>query len=85
MNAIRTQIVRIGNSRGVRIPKLLIEQAELGPEVEIAAERHRLVSRSASRPRANWEEQFRIMADQGDDRLLDEPSPTERDKSEWKW
>ncbi len=85
MNAIRTQIVRIGNSRGVRIPKLLIEQAELGREVEIAAERHRLVIRSASRPRANWEKQFRTMAEQGDDRLLDEPLPTEWDKNEWQW
>ena len=85
MNTLKTRIIKIGNSRGVRIPKLLIDQVGIGTEVEIAVQRDQLVIRSTSGPRQGWEAQFRAMAEQGDDRLLDEPQPTRWDKSEWKW
>jgi len=85
MNTIKTQVIRIGNSRGIRIPKLLIDQVGLGDEVEIAVQRDQLVIRPASRPRDGWDEQFRNMAERGDDHLLDGPLPTQWDGSEWKW
>lgn len=76
MNSIRTQVVKIGNSRGVRIPKPFIDQTRLGNEVEIAVQRGTIVIRSISRPRNGWAEQFRAMAEQGDDQLLDKPTQT---------
>lgn len=85
MNTVKTRIIRIGNSRGIRIPKLLIEQVGIGTEVEIAVERDQLVVRSTSRPRQGWDEQFRAMAEHGDDRLLEDPVLTQWDASEWKW
>jgi antitoxin MazE len=85
MNTITTQIVRIGNSRGIRIPKVLLDQVELGPEVEIAVQGDQLVIRSTSRPRDGWEEQFRVMAEHGDDQLLDDSVLTAWDKTEWTW
>ncbi len=85
MNTIRTQIVRVGNSRGIRIPRLLIDQLGLDNEVEIAVEGNHLVIRSLSRPRYGWDEQFRAMAIHGDDRLLDKPAPTKWDRKEWQW
>ena len=85
MNAVKTQIIKIGNSRGIRIPKLLIDQVGLGDEVEIAVQRDQLVIRPTSRPRYGWAEQFRAMAERGDDHLLDQPTPTQWDVSEWKW
>lgn len=85
MNSIRTQVVKIGNSRGVRIPKPFIDQTRLGNEVEIAVQRGTIVIRPLSRPRNNWAEQFRAMAEQGDDQLLDKPMPTKWDRSEWTW
>ena len=85
MNTIRTQVIKIGNSRGVRIPKLFIDQARLGNEVEIAVQRGHLVIRPVLRPRSGWAEQFRAMAERGDDRLLDKPVPTKWDRSEWAW
>jgi len=36
-------------------------------------------------PRAGWAEQFRLMAERGDDKLLDEPVPTAWDETEWEW
>ena len=85
MNPVKTQIIQIGNSRGIRIPKLLLEQAGLGPEVEIAVQDDELVIRPAARPRQGWEEHFRVMAGAGDDGLLDEPVPTQWDAGEWEW
>lgn len=85
MNSIRTQVVKIGNSRGVRIFKLFIDQTRLGNEVEIAIQRGTIVIRSISRPRNGWAEQFRAMAEQGDDQLLDKPTQTKWDRSEWVW
>ena len=85
MNTTRTQLIKIGNSRGIRIPKLFIDQTRLGNEVEIAVQRGTLVIRPITRPRTGWAEQFRLMAAQGDDRLLDKPVLTKWDRSEWVW
>jgi antitoxin MazE len=85
MSIVKTPLIKIGNSRGIRIPKVLIDQVRLGAEVEIAVQRDQLVIRSASRPRAGWDEQLRAMAERGDDRLLDEPAATHWDASEWQW
>jgi antitoxin MazE len=68
---MKTRIVRIGNSRGVRIPKPLLEQTGLRGEVEITAEDGSLVIRSARRPREGWAAAFEEMARRGDDALLD--------------
>ena len=83
MNTVKTRIIKIGNSRGIRIPKLLIEQVGIGTEVEIAVEKDQLVVRSASSPRQGWDAQFRAMAEHGDDRLVDTAVPTKWDSSEW--
>lgn len=80
-----TRIVRIGNSRGIRVPKILLDQARLPEEVELHAEPGRLVVRAARRPRAGWAEAARAMAEEGHDRLLDEPTATRFDQEEWEW
>ena len=82
---MKTRIVRIGNSRGVRIPKPLLEQAGLSEEVEISVRDGSLVITSAARPRAGWEEALREMARRGDDALLDPPASTAWDEDEWEW
>lgn len=85
MNTIKTRVIKIGNSQGIRIPKLLIDHVGLGDEVEIAVQRDQLVIRPASHPRNGWDKQFRAMAEHGDDHLLDEPIPTQWDVGEWQW
>jgi antitoxin MazE len=82
---VKARIVRIGNSRGIRIPKLLIDQTGLGGEVEIMVRGSTLVIIPATRPRAGWAEAFRAMAERGDDHLIDEPRPTRWDRNEWRW
>jgi antitoxin MazE len=83
--AAKTRIIRIGNSRGIRVSKVLLEQAQLPEEVELHAEPGRLVVRAARRPRAGWADAARAMRQREDDRLLDPPASTRFDEQEWKW
>jgi antitoxin MazE len=84
---MKSRIVRIGNSRGIRIPKPLLEQAGLSGDVEISVQDHSLVIRSARKPRAGWDEAFREMAQRVDDALLDDEvvSLSRWDEEEWEW
>jgi antitoxin MazE len=81
----KTRIVRIGNSRGIRVPKLLLDEAGLPEEVELRAEPGRLVVCAAARPRAGWASKARSMHGRGDDAPLDDPTPTHFDKTQWRW
>jgi antitoxin MazE len=84
---IKTRLIKIGNSQGIRIPKLLLEQLSFGNEVELAIEQDQLVIRPSHHPRENWDEQFRAMSENGDDQLLDVTAAnlTEWDNEEWEW
>lgn len=81
----KTRIVRIGNSRGIRVPKILLDQAQLPDEVELLAEPGRLVVQAARRPRTGWAEAARAMSELGHNGLLDQPTPTRFDREEWEW
>jgi len=87
MTVVRTRIIKIGNSQGLRIPKLVLEQLDLREEVELEIQEGQLIIRPLRVPRSDWEEQFRTMAAEGDDRLLDEvvPSLSTWDEEEWEW
>jgi antitoxin MazE len=84
---MKTRLVKIGNSRGIRLPKAIIEQAGLDEEVELKVESNRLVIRAAKNPRAGWDEECRRMHECGDDVLIDGPQPslTKFDEEEWEW
>jgi antitoxin MazE len=82
---MKTRLVRIGNSRGVRLPKLLIAQAGLTDEVELHAKDGIIVIERALAPRAGWSEAARKMHERKEDPLLDPPAPTHFDEQEWKW
>jgi len=84
---MKTNIVKIGNSQGIRIPKLLLRQLKLQGQVQLSVRRNQLVIQRSQRPRQNWDEQFKKMAERRDDRLLDEDaiSLTRWDADEWQW
>ena len=84
---MKTRIVKIGNSQGIRIPKLLLERSNLAEEVEVEAEDNRIIIRSRKQPRQDWESAFRAMAERGEDSLLDKNllSQTQWDEDEWQW
>lgn len=83
---MKARIIQIGNSQGIRIPKPLLEQSGLGEEVELDVQPGEIVIRAGRRARDGWEAAFRLMAERGDDGLLDGDVPTSTwDDEEWDW
>jgi antitoxin MazE len=63
---MKASIIRIGNSRGVRIPKSFLDQAGLRDDVEIEVRGSQIVVRAPKNLREEWDEAFRKMAEAGD-------------------
>ena len=83
---MKTTLIPIGNSRGIRIPKPLIEQCGLTGTIEMDVRDSTILIYSARHPRSGWGKAFKQMAQAGDDKLLDaEPVPTRWDEEEWEW
>lgn len=79
---LRATLVKIGNSRGLRLAKPLLEQVGLSDEVDIQASPGVLTIRPVARPRAGWAEAAAAVPPQG---LLDAPSATRLDIEQWHW
>jgi antitoxin MazE len=83
---MKTELVRIGNSRGVRIPKPFIEQCGLGETVELRVADDCLIISPRRQSRQDWDDVFRASRTAGDDELLLEGvEPNEFDDAEWRW
>jgi antitoxin MazE len=84
---MKARVVRIGNSRGIRIPKAVIEQCHLHGAVDLEVQQGQLVIRSAAKSRAGWEDAFKQMHRHGDDQLADRESasPSTWDQTDWTW
>jgi antitoxin MazE len=72
-------------SRGIRIPKTLLEEAELPEHVELRAEPGRLVVEAVRHARKGWTAAAQRMRARAEDQLLDEPIATRFDREEWDW
>jgi antitoxin MazE len=83
---MRIELVRIGNSRGIRIPKPLIEQCGFGDTVELHVEQDRLIIAPERPARRGWKEDFAAAGSSADDRLTFETLPSDEfDAEEWTW
>ena len=84
---MKVNVVRIGNSRGIRIPKTILNQCRITDAMELEIQGNQLLLRPATGPRAGWDDAFRRMRGHGDDQLLDQDAggATHWDRSEWQW
>lgn len=84
---MKAKIVRIGNSQGVRIPKLMLDDSRLEEDVELEICDEGILIRPAKNPRENWDSAFREMAEEDADELeiSDQDAPTEFEKGSWRW
>ena len=82
---MKARIVRIGNSKGIRLPKPLLEQAGLTDEVELEIRDGEIVISRVGRPREGWAEAAQSVARRGEDELLDPAVSTRFDREEWEW
>ena len=79
---VRAKLVKIGNSRGARLAKPMLEVAGLADEVEIEAAPGVLTIRPLAQPRAGWAEAAAAFQSEG---LIDEMTATRFDDEEWCW
>ena len=82
---MKAKLVQIGNSRGIRLPKPLIEEAKLEDEVDIHVRERSIIITSTTKPRIGWAASAKSMHDQKGDELLDSHTTTSFDETEWKW
>lgn len=83
---MHVELVRIGNSQGIRIPKPLVEELGLSQGIDMSIEGSALVLRRSVHPRAGWEAAMAELNESGDDfPLLDESLANDFDESDWQW
>ena len=84
---MKAKLIAIGNSRGIRLPKAVVEQCGLRNDIELEIKSDHLIVRSPKSVRAGWDEAFAKMGARGDDRLLDVTKhiTNEWDQTEWTW
>ncbi|HTA46154.1 MAG TPA: AbrB/MazE/SpoVT family DNA-binding domain-containing protein [Bryobacteraceae bacterium] len=83
---MKVELVRVGNSRGIRIPKAIIEQCGFGDRVDLRVVRNTIVIAPERQPREGWEQAFRNAGSSEKDELLLESLPPNRfDSEEWEW
>ncbi|MBP7416149.1 MAG: hypothetical protein WBC19_05565 [Pyrinomonadaceae bacterium] len=82
---MKTQIIQIGNSQGIRIPKVLLEETRITGEVDLELHPDGILIRNTQKARAGWDDAFKTMAENEDDELSDGNAPTAFEKKEWQW
>ena len=83
---MKSKVIKIGNSKGIRLPKTMLDEVGLGDEVILEASRGGIVIRPSRKIRSGWETAFKEMALRNDDKLLDSEIRTSSwDAQEWEW
>jgi antitoxin MazE len=81
---MRAQIIRIGNSQGLRIPKVLLEDAKISGDVELEVCSEGILIRNISKPRSGWDDAFKKLSDADDD-AVPVGATSAFDEKEWHW
>ena len=81
---MEVSIVKIGNSKGIRLSKTILEKYNLRDKVDLILEEGQIVIKATDTPRKGWEEAFKKMSENGDDRLLFNDVFEDENLEEWK-
>jgi antitoxin MazE len=81
---MKSQIIQIGNSQGIRIPKVLLEESRIAGDVDLELHPDGILIRKAQRPRDGWEDAFRSIAENDEDEL-DRADIGNFERREWQW
>ena len=80
---MEVSIIKIGNSKGLRLSKSILEKYNIKDKVEIILENERIILRSIENPRSNWEKAFKKMHLANDDQLLENDVLNNETFEEW--
>ena len=81
---MEASIIKIGNSKGLRLSKTILEKYNIQDKVEIILEKGQIIIRPLATPRKNWDNKFRKMAENRDDQLLMDDVFEDESLDEWK-
>ncbi len=76
-------IIKIGNSKGIRLSKTLLEKYNITDKVTLVMEKDQIRLVPISKPREGWEKAFQELAQNGDDELLINDVFDDEDFEEW--
>jgi antitoxin MazE len=76
-------IIKIGNSKGFRLPKTILEKYNISDKIELILEKGQIILRPISEPRKGWEKAFKKMNKEGDDQLLFDDVFEDENFDEW--
>lgn len=77
-------IISIGNSKGIRLSKTVLEKYNIQDSIELILEEDRIVLKPTTKPRKGWEKSFKKMHKNGDDKLLIDDVFEDETFNEWK-
>ena len=81
---MEASIIKIGNSKGLRLSKSIIEKYNIKDKVQLILEKGKIILIPIDKPRNNWEKQFKEMHQNNDDKLLMNDFFEDEDFEEWK-
>ncbi len=80
MEILKISVVRIGGSRGIRIPRKVLDECHISDTVEAIVDNGQITLRPEKKPREGWAAAARKIHEKGEDRLLIDDMP-----DEWVW
>jgi antitoxin MazE len=80
---MEVSVIKIGNSKGIRLSKTLIEKYNIKDSVDLILEKGQIVIKPLSKPRKGWEKAFKEMSKNGDDELLINDVFEDENLEEW--
>jgi len=81
---MRVGIISIGNSKGIRIPKAILEQCSFSKEAELEVQGNALVIKPAKKTREGWDEAFQLMHERKEDALVIKDA-LDIEMENWEW
>ena len=81
---MEVSVIKIGNSKGIRLSKTLLEKYNIRDTVDLIMEKGQIIIRPLFKPRKGWEKAFKEMNENGDDKLLINDIFNEESLEEWK-
>ena len=81
---MEVSVIKIGNSRGIRLSKTLLERYKIRDTVDLIMEKGHIIIRPLSKPRKGWDKAFKEMNATGDDKLLIDDVFQDENLEEWK-
>lgn len=81
---MEVSVVKIGNSKGIRFSKTILEKYNIKDKVDLILEKGQIIIKPLSKPRKGWEKAFKEMSENKDDSLLFDDVFEDENLNEWK-